>query len=113
MGTEEGLAMSTVKSYRRTTASGKTATVRQHTRAGDAAEHPEKVKRKRGPNPGHAGKLGKKAFRHARGGRKAKAGAFALLALGEMVSWFTLGGTALVLALLGGLCVAVSIALVK
>ena len=105
--------MSKVRSYQRTTATGKTATVRQHTRTGDAAERPQKVKRKRGPNPGHAGRLGKKAFRHARGGRKAKAGGFALLALGELVSWLTLGGTALVLVLVGGLCVAVSIALVK
>jgi hypothetical protein len=101
-----------VRPHTRRTASGKTASVRRHTRTGDGAdERPEKLKRKRGPNPGHAGKLAKRAAGHGKRGRKVKAGAFALLAAGELVAFLTLGGTSLLLALVAGVLAAISVGL--
>ena len=64
-----------VSTHTRRTASGKTTTVRHHTRDGSAAR-PQKLKRKRGPN-GHARKLGKRmraaAAADARGRRQCSA----------------------------------------
>lgn len=101
-----------VRTHTRHTASGKTTTVRRHTRSGDAAEQ-QKVKRKRGPNHQHAGKLAKRAYIHGKRGRKAKAGAFALLALGELVAFLTLSGTSFLLALIAGVIALISVILVK
>jgi hypothetical protein len=101
-----------VRTHTRRTASGKTTTVHQHNRRGDKAEE-QKVKRKRGPNPGHAGRMGKKAFIHGKRHRKGKAAAFALLAAGEITAWATLSGTSVILALVAGLLAGVSIVLVK
>jgi hypothetical protein len=101
-----------VRTHTRRTASGKTTTVRHHTRDGNAAR-PQKLKGKRGPNPGHAGRMGKKAFIHGRRGRKAKAAAFILIAAGEIVAWLTLSGTSFVLALVAGVLIGISVLLVR
>jgi hypothetical protein len=99
-----------VRTHTRRTASGRTTTVRHHTRSGDAAQQ---QKPKRGPSRQHAGKLAKKAYLHGKRGRKAKAGAFALLAAGELAAFLTLGGTSLLLALIAGVLALISVVLVK
>lgn len=102
-----------VRTYtRRDPRTGKPVRVQHHTRRGSAAG-PQKPKRKRGPNPGHAGKLGKRALRHGRKGRKGKAAMFAVLAVGEVLAWFTLSGTSLILALTAGVLMGLSVLLVK
>lgn len=100
-----------VRTHTRRTAAGRTTTVHQHQRTGGSGQQPPK--RKRGPNPGHAGKLGKRALRHGRKGRKGKAAMFAVLALGEVLAWFTLSGTSFILALTAGVLMGLSVLLVK
>jgi len=101
-----------VRTHTWRTASGKTTTVRHHTRDGSAAR-PQKLKRKRGPNPGHARKLGKRMRAAGRRGRKGKAAMLGALALGELLAWLTLSGTSIILALIAGVLAALSIVLVK
>ncbi len=96
-----------VRTYTRRTASGRTTTVRRHTRAG------QKLKDRRGPNPYHAGKLAKRSRAHVRRGRKGKAAMLGFLALGEVTAWFTLSTTSFILVLIGGLCVGLSILLTR
>ena len=95
-----------VRTHTRRTASGKTTTVHHHTRRGDA-------KRKRGPNPGHAGKLGRRARSAVRKGRKGKATMLLALAGLEVGAWLTLSGTSFVLALAAGVLAFISIVLAR
>jgi hypothetical protein len=88
---------------------GRKVKVRHHTRTGTAGQ----VKRKRGPNLPHAGKLGRRSMVHARKGRKGRAAAVAFLALGEVVAFLTLNGTAVILALVAGLLIGLSVLLAK
>jgi hypothetical protein len=112
--------MSTVKSHTRKTASGKTVTVRQHARTGDAAApqttapartaKPKSAAKRRGPNPGHAAKLAKKSLKTARKrNKKARAAGIAALALGELVAWLTLQGTGLILMTLGAVVLGIGL----
>jgi hypothetical protein len=95
-----------VRTHTRRTASGRTTTVRRHTRRG-------KPKRKLGPNPAHAGRLGRRARSAMRRNRKGKAAMLLTIALLEVVAWLTLNGTSFILALVAGLLTAISILLVK
>jgi hypothetical protein len=88
---------------------GRKVSVRHHTRAGSAG----KVKRKRGPNLPHAGKLGRRSMIHAKRGRKGRAAMVAFLALGEVVAFFTLSGTSLILALVAGVLIGLSVLLAR
>ena len=101
-----------VRTHTRRTATGKTTTVRHHTRTGSAGRD-EKLKRKRGPNPGHARKLVRRSMRHAQRGWKTKAVMVGMLAVGEIAAWFTLSGTSMILALAAGLLAGISVVLVK
>jgi hypothetical protein len=101
-----------VRTHTRRTKSGSTTTVRHHTRAGKPGQG-EKLKRKRGPNPGHAAKLGRRAKSALRHSRKAKAGVLGFLAAGEVAAWFTLSGTSLILALTAGALLGLSTLLAK
>lgn len=94
-----------VRTHTRKTAAGGTTTVRQHKRKGGSG--------KRGPNPSHAGRLGKRALAHGRRGRKAKALMFGVLCLGELALWLTLNGTAMVCALIGAALVGISFILTR
>ena len=89
-----------VRTHTRRTAGGGTTTVRHHTRRGG--------KRKRGPNPRHAGKMFRRAFSHGRKGRKGKAAIFGLLCLTELALWLTLNGTALICTMIAALLVGLS-----
>jgi hypothetical protein len=100
----------TVRTHTRRTSSGRTTTVHHHTRRGSG---PQKPKRKRGPNPGHAWKLTRKARAHGRRGRNGKAALLGTLALAEVGAWLTLSGTSFLLALAAGILVAISVLLVK
>ena len=100
-----------VRTHTRRTASGKTTTVNHHTRRGSAAQ--QTVKRKRGPNPGHAGKLGRRARSAVRRGRKGKATMLVALAGLEVGAWLTLSGTSFVLALAAGVLAFISIVLAR
>jgi hypothetical protein len=84
-----------VRTHTRRTASGKTTTVHHHTRKGT----------RRGPNPGHAGKLGRRAVKHHRRGRKAKAAMLLFVAAVEVFTWFTFGTTAWIFTLIAGVLV--------
>ena len=95
-----------VRTHTRAKPGGGTTTVRHHTRRGDA-------KRKRGPNPGHAGKMFRRAFAHGRKGRKGKAAIFAGLCVVELVLWLTLNGTALIVMMIGALLIGLSMLLTK
>jgi hypothetical protein len=101
-----------VRTHTRRAASGKTTTVNHHTRRGSSAG-PQKPKRKRGPNPGHAWKLTRKARAHGHHGRNGKAALIGALALAEVGAWLTLSGTSFVLALAAGILVAISVLLVR
>jgi len=101
-----------VRTHTRRTASGKTTTVRHHTRDGNAAR-PQKLKGKRGPNPGHAGKLGRRSVAAMKRNRKGKAALLLTLAGAELAAWLTLGGTSLLLALLAGVLAFISVILVR
>ena len=82
-----------VRTYTRRNPAGGTTTVHQHTRRGNPFR-PEPPRKKRGPNPGHAVKLGRRARVAKRKGRKYVAAGFALLAAGEVAAWLTLSTTA-------------------
>jgi hypothetical protein len=86
--------------------------VRHHTRSGKPGQE-QKLKRKRGPNPSHAAKVGRRARAALRHSRKAKAGVLGLLAIGEIAAWFTLSGTSLILALTAGALLGLSVVLAK
>jgi hypothetical protein len=101
-----------VRTHTRRAASGKTTTVNHHTRRGSSAG-PQKPKRKRGPNPGHAGKLGRRARSAVRKGRKGKATMLVALAGLEVGAWLTLSGTSFVLALAAGVLAFISIVLAR
>ena len=101
-----------VRSYTRTSPSGKPTQVRRHTRRGNPFRPGEGRKRK-GPNPAHAVKLGKRARAARRKGRKGIAAAFIALAIGEVVAWLTLSTTSAVLALAAGVLAFLSYALVS
>jgi len=102
-------------SWRQQPSGGKT-NVRTHTRKDPRTGRTQTVhqhNRKRGPNPGHAWKMGKRSYGHARSGRKAAAAAFALVAIAEIVLYLTgnvLGG---VLLLAGAVVVGLGIVLLR
>lgn len=89
-----------VRSHTRRTPSGDTTTVRQHARHGRP--------RRGGVTPRHAWKLARRAFGAARKRKRATAVIFGALALGEMAAWLTLTGVGLMLAVAGGLALAVA-----
>jgi hypothetical protein len=79
-----------VRTHTRRTASGKTTTVRQHSRRGRG---------RRGlVSPGHAWKMARRAFRAARRHKRATAVVLGGLAVGELGAWATLRGVGFVLA---------------
>lgn len=91
---------SNVRTHTRRTASGKTATVRQHGRRGRG---------RRGlVSPGHAWQNARRAFRAMRRRKRLTAALFGGLAVGELAAWGTLRGAGLVLAVAGGLALAVA-----
>ena len=99
-----------VRPYTRTDPrTGRPVSVRRHSRTGSAG----KPKRKRGPNLPHAGKLGRRSLGHAKRGRKGRAAMVGFLALGEVVAFFTLSGTSLILALIAGVLIGLSVLLAK
>ncbi len=71
------------------------------------------MRRKRGPNPGHAWKLGKRARIAHKKNKKALAGVVALIAVGELVAWLTLSGTSLILACAAGVLGFISYVLIR
>jgi hypothetical protein len=91
-----------VRTHTRKTASGKTTTVRQHSRAGGP--------RRALLSPRHAWKLLLRAVRAARGKRRGLAVAFGILAAAELTAWLALEGAALVLATAGVLALGVAVA---
>lgn len=95
-----------VRTHTRRTASGRNVTVRHHTRAG-------RPKRKRGPNPGHALRLGKKASAAGKRGRKGRAAMLGAVALIEVVLWLTLSTTSALFSLAGAILIGLSIILAK
>jgi uncharacterized protein (DUF2062 family) len=96
-----------VRPYTRTDPrTGRPVSVRRHSRAGNP-------QRKRGPNLRHAGRLGRRSLLHAKRGRKGRAAGVAALALGEVVAFFTLNGTSLILALVAGVLIGLSVLLAK
>jgi hypothetical protein len=100
-----------VRHYDRTDPrTGRKVSVRHHTRTGQPGQ---KVKRKRGPNLPHAGKLGRRSMIHAKRGRKGRAAMVAFLALGEVAAFFALSGTSLILALVAGVLIGLSVLLAR
>ena len=90
---------------------GRRVTVNHHTRRGSSASQGQALKRKRGPSLGHAGKLGRRSMIHAKRGRKAKALMVGAVALAEVLAFFLLNGTSLILALVAGVLTVISIIL--
>ena len=101
-----------VRTHTRRTASGRTTTVHQHQRRGNSARSGT-PRKKRGPNPRHAWKLTKRARAAHKRGKKASAGVLAFIALGEVVAWFTLSGTSMMLAAVAGILALISYMLVR
>ncbi len=89
-----------VRTHTRKTASGKTATVRNHTRAG----RPKKAI----VHPRHAWKLAKKAWSANRKKKRTAAVILSLLALTEITAWLTLEGVSLAFATAGILALSVA-----
>lgn len=89
-----------VRAHTRKTASGRTATVREHSRTGRL--------RKGIVSPRHAWKLLKKAFTANREKRHVVAGILGVLAVAELGCWLTLTGVSLALATAGVLALAVA-----
>lgn len=91
------MAKGAVRTHTRRTASGGTATVRQHSR------------RNRGGrglvSPGHAWQMIKRAFGAARRKKRVTAAVLGGLALGELGAWLTLRGVSLMLVTAGILAI--------
>lgn len=85
-----------VRTHQRKMRNGQTVTVNAHSR------------KKRGPNPRHIGKLGGRAVRHVRAGRKGKAAMLAGLCLGEAVLYLTFSTTAVLCAVVGSFLIGAS-----
>ena len=91
-----------VRTHARRTASGRTTTVRQHSRKGG-----------RGPNPGHAGKLGKRALVHVKRGRKGVAAALVTFAIAEVILWAAFNITGAVCGVLGAILIGIATVLIS
>jgi len=91
-----------VRTHTRRTASGGTTTVRHHTRKG----------KPRGPNPGHARKLGRRAVSHGKRGRKGVAAALVTFAIAEVALWAAFNITGIICGLAGALLIGIASVLV-
>jgi hypothetical protein len=88
-----------VRSHTRRTSSGRTTTVRQHTR--------------RGPDPRHALKLGRRAVSHGKRGRKGVAAALVTFAIAEVILWAAFNITGVACGLAGALLIGIAAVLVS
>ncbi len=89
-----------VRTHTRRTATGRTTTVRQHSR---------RTKGRRGlVSPSHAWKLARRAWAAGRKRRRLAAAVLGGLAAAELSAWLTLRGVGLVLATAGVLAVGVA-----
>lgn len=86
-----------VRTHTRRTASGKTATVHQHTRRNRG--------RRALVSPSHAWKLAKRAWQAGRKRRRVTAAVLGGLAVAEVSAWLTLRGVGLVFATAGVLAI--------
>lgn len=94
------MARGTVRTHSRRTASGGTTTVRQHAR---------RMRGGRGlVSPGHAWKMGRRAFGAARRKKRVTALVLGGLAVGELGAWLTLRGASLVLLSAGLLALGIA-----
>jgi hypothetical protein len=89
-----------VKTHTRRTASGKTATVRQHSRQGRG--------RKGALSPARAWRNARRAFSAARRHKRLTAAGFGALAVGELAAWSALRGLSLVAVTAGLLALGVA-----
>jgi hypothetical protein len=94
------MATQKVRTHTRRTASGRTTTVHQHSRTGEP--------RKGVVSPGHAWKLGVRAFRSARRRKRVTAIVLGVLAFGELGAWLTLRGAFFMLTTAGVLALGVA-----
>lgn len=96
------MAAGRVRTHTRRTKSGRTTTVRQHSRRGRG---------RRGlVSPGHAWTMARRAFRAARRRKRATALVLGGLAVGELGAWLTLRGVMVVVATAAVLALAVAVA---
>ncbi len=95
------MARGNVRTHTRRTKSGRTTTVRQHSRS---------MRGGRGlVSPGHAWHMTKRAFSAARRKKRVTALVLGGLALGELGAWLTLRGAGLALATAGVLALGVAL----
>ncbi len=95
------MARGNVRTHSRRTKSGRTTTVRQHSRS---------MRGGRGlVSPGHAWHMTKRAFSAARRKKRVTALVLGGLALGELGAWLTLRGAGLALATAGVLALGVAL----
>ncbi len=95
------VAKGNVRTHARRTKSGKTATVRQHSRV-------MRGRQGGGPTAGHAWRLARKAWAAGRKRRRVMAAVLGGLAVAELGAWGALRGVALIAATAGVLALGVA-----